>query len=386
MITEKKTKILWLIPGFIYRPNLPNFAYRFEALSDKFEGEIYSCTGRDEFQEFEIGSFLFRGIKIPQTSGYRTSWIFIRHILRHAFRYNRAHKIDVIVCYDPLLTGLVGAFLKIMFGCKLVVEINTTDFRVALKLFGGSGIGTKIKIVIGSLISRFTLSSADGIKLLTEGHRKTLDLRYKKKQIFCYHDFVPTEYFTEAATRMDKYILFVGHPFYLKGVDTLVKAFEMVSDQFPDFELRLIGHLLEQEAMRYLGTWHPRVKFVKAMPYDETRQHFLDCYCFVLPSRTEGLPRVLIEAMASGKPVIGSKVGGIPDLIEDGSNGFLVESGNVDDLAKKLARLLGDQELAYKMGQKSKRLVKEKFSSEKYVQQFHKMIAEIQYFQHQSVT
>jgi glycosyltransferase involved in cell wall biosynthesis len=377
MINQKKTKILWLIPGYIYRPDLPNFAYRFEALSDKFEGEIYSCTSRDEFQEFRIGSFMFRGTKIPQASGIGALLIFIKHILCNAFRYHRVHKIDVIICYDPLFTGFIGAFLKFMFGCKLVVEINTTDFREAMMLSSGYGMKNRLKIVVGSLIHRFSLWSADGIKFLTEGHRKTLDLRYKSKKIFCYHDFVPTEYFIDSISRMDKYILFVGHPFYLKGVDTLVKAFEMITDQFPDFELRLIGHHLEEEAKHYLGTCHHRVKFFKGIFYDETRQHFLNCHCFVLPSRTEGMGRVLIEAMASGKPVIGSKVGGIPDLIEDEKNGLLFEPGNIVDLAKKLTRLLSDPQLSHEMGLSGKRLVEDKFSSIKYVQHFHKMIADV---------
>ncbi|MFZ4698711.1 MAG: glycosyltransferase family 4 protein [Candidatus Methylumidiphilus sp.] len=377
MISDKKTKIIWLIPGFIYRPELPNFAHRFEALSDKYEGEIYSCIRRDEFQEFKIGSFMFRGAKIPQASWYGTSLPFIKHVLRHAFSYHRANKIDVIICYDPLFTGFIGAFLKRFFGCKLVVEINTTDFREALRLFGGLGIGTKVKIVVGSLMRRFSLWSADGIKLLTEGQRKTLDLRYKEKKIFCYHDFVPTNYFSDATGRVEKYILFAGYPFYLKGVDTLIRAFEMITDQFPDFELRLIGHRLEEEAQRCLGICHNRVKFYKGMHFDEIHQHILNCYCFVLPSRTEGMGRVLIEAMASGKPIIGSLVGGIPDLIEDGNNGFLFQPEDIDDLAKKLAQLLSDPQLAHDIGLRGKSIVEEKFSAEKYIHYFHKMIAEV---------
>ena len=377
MILDKKTRILWLIPGFIYRPDLPNFAHRFEALSDKYEGDIYGCTSRDEFQEFKIGSFIFRGAKIPKaTSGLSRNFTFIAHIFRHAFRYNRERRVDVIICYDPLFTGFVGALLKFMFGCKLIVEINTIDFREAINLSGGSGIITRIKIVISGLIRRVSLWSADGIKLLTEENKKRFDLK-KNKKIFVFHNFIPINFFSDSTKYADKYILFAGYPFYLKGVDTLIRAFEMIADQFPDFELRLIGHLLEEEAKCHLGTWHHRVKFIKAMFYNELRQHFLGCYCFVLPSRTEGLPRVLIEAMASGKPVIGSKVGGIPDLIEDGNNGFLFQSENVDDLSKKLALLLSDPKLASDMGLRGKETVEERFFPEKYIHHFHKMIAEV---------
>ena len=119
-----------------------------------------------------------------------------------------------------------------------------------------------------------------------------------------------------------------------------MKAFEKIADQFPDFELRLIGHLLQDEAKKYLGTWLIRVKFIKPMFYEELKPYFLNCYGFVLPSREEGMGRVLIEAMACSKPLIGSNAGGIPSLIKDGENGFLLESENVDDLAQKLAMLL----------------------------------------------
>jgi len=72
------------------------------------------------------------------------------------------------------------------------------------------------------------------------------------------------------------------------------------------------------------------------MFYDDLQKEFLACRCFVLPSREEGMGRVLLEAMASAKPVIGANVGGIPALIEDGKNGYLFESEDVDELAKKL--------------------------------------------------
>lgn len=70
-----------------------------------------------------------------------------------------------------------------------------------------------------------------------------------------------------------------------------------------------------------------------------------------LTSRTEGLPCPLLEAGASGLPVFGSKIGGIPEIIEDGSNGLLFESGNAMGLAHALDRLARDRNLREFMGQ-----------------------------------
>jgi glycosyltransferase involved in cell wall biosynthesis len=66
---------------------------------------------------------------------------------------------------------------------------------------------------------------------------------------------------------------------------------------------------------------------------------------FILPSRNEGTPNALLEAMASGLPIIASKVGGIPELIQDNTEGLLFESGSIDDLKEKMTRLIQDKQL-----------------------------------------
>lgn len=84
--------------------------------------------------------------------------------------------------------------------------------------------------------------------------------------------------------------------------------------------------------------------------------------------------RVLIEAMACAKPVIGSNVGGIPEVIDDGTNGLLFEPGDDADLAGKMERLLSDEVLRAKMGEAGAQTVREKFSSVKYAERFYEMI------------
>jgi len=106
----------------------------------------------------------------------------------------------------------------------------------------------------------------------------------------------------------------------------------------------------------------------------ETKNKMKNCYCLVLPSITEGLPRVIMEAMALGKPVVASRVGGIPDLIQDGQNGFLFEVGNSKELAEKLRILLNNKTLAVEMGKKGQELIQSKFSNEKYISNYLQMI------------
>ena len=86
---------------------------------------------------------------------------------------------------------------------------------------------------------------------------------------------------------------------------------------------------------------------------------------FVLPSLTEGMPIAILEAMASGKPIVATRVGGVPTIIKDGRNGILVESKNKNALASATLTLLQDRGLREKLAEEAKSLVKENFSAER---------------------
>jgi len=75
---------------------------------------------------------------------------------------------------------------------------------------------------------------------------------------------------------------------------------------------------------------------------------------FVLPSLNEGMGRVLVEAMAAGKPIVASSVGGIPDLVKHGQNGFLVEPGDVNGLFLAVRKLIIDKKMRDEMGRRGK--------------------------------
>jgi glycosyltransferase involved in cell wall biosynthesis len=83
----------------------------------------------------------------------------------------------------------------------------------------------------------------------------------------------------------------------------------------------------------------------------------------VLPSFYEGMGRVLLEAMAMAKPVVASRVGGIPDLVEHGVNGYLVRPGSAEELQEAILRILNDPSLAVEMGQAGREKIKGEFDA-----------------------
>ena len=376
MNASPKKRVLCIFPGPSYRPNMIDFRGRFDLLSDEFEGEVYSWSCHEEHREIAMGSFVYRGL-VFQDGNSSSKWAMAKHILKHAKAYHAKNPVDLIICYEPLFTGVIGALLKRKFKCKLIVELNNSNIAEAMTMEGGVGLKTRIKIWVSQMVRAFTLKHVDGIKLLTENQRGNLEQKYQHKNVVCFHDFVPTNFFKDAPKRMDPYILFVGYPYHRKGIDILMKAFEEIADEFPTFELHLVGHLLEEEARKRFDQWSDRIQFIKPMFYEELQSHFLNCYCFALPSREEGMGRVLLEAMSSGKAVIGCNVGGIPALVKHEQNGLLFEREDIQGLADCLRRVLKDSELTQRMGDKSLDVINQEYSSEKYVHFFKDMVRRV---------
>jgi len=88
---------------------------------------------------------------------------------------------------------------------------------------------------------------------------------------------------------------------------------------------------------------------------------------FLLPSVNEGTPVVAIEALAAGRPVVATRVGGVPDVVRDGEDGFLVELGDLDAIAERLARLAADPELRRRMGAAGRERVLPRYSVERLI-------------------
>jgi len=153
-------------------------------------------------------------------------------------------------------------------------------------------------------------------------------------------------------------ILFVGRVTYGKGVHVLLKAFSILVKQYPDIKLAVVGPLSDhfgrgevsgyaRMLITYAEKVLPRNSYIFTGTADKQtlRKLYSVAYVCVLPSYFEAFGMALIEAMASGCPVIGSNVGGIPDIIINGYNGLLFRRGDYVDLASKLEILLEDESL-----------------------------------------
>lgn len=176
-------------------------------------------------------------------------------------------------------------------------------------------------------------------------------------------------------------ILFVGRISPDKGVEHLIRAANIVVNHLAYREMYfiLVGPIAgfgarQASATKYyhkvLGLigncgLRPSVKIIGLVSHDDLRRLYQVCDIFVLPSVVESTPQVTVQAMASGKPVIGTRVGGIIDQIKDGWNGFLIQPGNEQELAEKIKYLIDHPEERERMGANGRRLAQEEFDWEK---------------------
>ncbi|MDB4442613.1 glycosyltransferase family 4 protein [bacterium] len=148
-------------------------------------------------------------------------------------------------------------------------------------------------------------------------------------------------------------LLFVGNIIYRKGVDILFDALNKFQNIF-EMSILIIGDGPDRQALEALSLREPlkgRVVWCGEKRNDELPQWYAAADAFVLPSRSEGTPTVILEAMASGTPIIASKVGGIPEIISDGVNGLLFESEKSEQLCVCLEKLLRDPSLRQRLAE-----------------------------------
>ena len=154
----------------------------------------------------------------------------------------------------------------------------------------------------------------------------------------------------------DRVVGTVGWLLPIKGPVYLLKAMQQVWKKHPDAKLVFVGKgALEAElkvAAAEMG-YRDNVLFLGWRDDVNEIMHVMDI--FVLPSLNEGMGRVIVEAMAAGKPVVASKTGGIPDLVIEGETGFLVNPGDPNGLAEAIMSLLENPDLRQAMGKAGKK-------------------------------
>ncbi len=233
----------------------------------------------------------------------------------------------------------------------LIVELHG-DWRTFSRLYG-SPVRRALSPVADRL-APWALRRADAVRTLSP-YTTELAREAGVEPAAAFVAFTDLEAFTEqppAALPVEPNVLFVGVLEAYKNVENLVAAWRLIAERVPEASLRLVGDGHRRDVVEGLVSELPdRVTWTPQEPVDSIVRALDDSWLLLLPSRAEGTPRIVLEAMCRGRAVVGGRVGGIPDVVEDGKSGVLVDPNDVEGIAEAVTRLLTDRGEAEGMGQ-----------------------------------
>jgi glycosyltransferase involved in cell wall biosynthesis len=280
--------------------------------------------------------------------------------------YRNRSDIDVLLCYN-MDNGLIGALAKGLFHIPTILFIQGEEEYIP----GGPWRNR----IYGPIALRFS----DSVVVQTERMRIDLLEGLHRKRI----PFSPTDIMSkiqvvpngvEIRSRMDlegEKLLYVGRLTRKKGIEYLISAVKLVGDA----DLLIVGDGPDRDRLEKMALGL-RVEFVGRASPERICQYLKQAKILILPSLYEGLPNVILEAMAVGVPVIATRVGGIPDLVKDGETGLLVEPGSVDELTRGIRKLIEDDDLRKKLANNSFEEAK-KYSWDRVVERFDNLMERI---------
>lgn len=281
--------------------------------------------------------------------------------------------VDVVATQDPFLTGLAGYLLKRRWGVGLNVQLFSSFFdnpqwlaeRPVNRLFN----------VLGKMIVR----AANTVRVespIEKHHLVTLGVSTERIWV------VPLLYNFERFAQADgdpirarylgapytEMVLFVGRLAPEKDIPTLLRAVPRLAENRPQARIVIVGGGQAEAALRQLAAelgLGDRVLFAGKAGYEELPAYFRACDVFVLSSIYEGIPTVLVEAAAAGKPIVSTQTRNVDDVVVHEQTGLIVPVRDPVALAEALAYILSDPAHAAQMGQAGRELVQARFSPEK---------------------
>ena len=167
-----------------------------------------------------------------------------------------------------------------------------------------------------------------------------------------------------------KIVLYVGRVAKEKGIQFAIQALPKVVKEIRNTKFVVVGegnYVWNLKSLTKKMGVEKHVVFTGGVPHPELVNYYNIADVVILPSIRESLPFVLLEAMACRKPVVASRTGGIPEIVKNGENGYLVPVKNSKELAKKITCLLNRDELQNKFGENGRNRVLEKFTLEKMI-------------------
>lgn len=327
-------------------PLTPSLARKFDTLAQEVEISVLGSRG------------VVSGEVDPRFTLVRPTWprvlegvlFYVRFPwqVARALRQSRPDAVLVQGAHESALALLGRSLARVQV--KLIVDVHG-DPAAATRLYGSPL--RRLLSAPADVLARYAIRHADGVRTISAyTTRLVRELGVEPSAEF--PAFMDLEPFVETPPNPfpnPPVVLFVGVLERYKAPDVLAEAWRVVAQRVPDLQLHIVGRGTLAEIPEQLVTAFPdRVRWTPSLTTAEIAAALDASTVLVLPSRSEGLGRVVIEALCRGRGMVGSRVGGIPDLVTEGVNGLLVPPGDAAALATAIERAVTEPGLAAQLG------------------------------------
>ena len=347
---------------------LTKAGYEFDVLTSKIKGQ-------NSHPEKGIRVFAYPSLKIAERFGVPYPILTVKAYKQFAQVIKNCDLVHAHghVYMSSYLAGKLAKKYKKPF---ILTQHNTwIDYKSVLNTIENINDWTIGKPVLKLADQIFTVSNETRKYVLRLGADKTkTSVMYNGVDTTCFCSAQKEESRKKLRFPQKRKIVFsVRRLVYKNGLDTLIESAALVAKNNPDILFVVAGkgpsRKLIEEHIKELGI-EENIKLTGFVPDELLPVYYNAADYFVLPSASgEGLPLVLFEAMSCGVPVVATRVGGTPEIIEDMKNGVLVPPRNPEAMAEALSKLLADKTLGKKIGEEAKIIIQKRFSWEENVRQ-----------------
>jgi len=353
-----------------------NFPLDYNVIKGGVEASIFGITkALAKNNEVKVISFPNKFLEKDQI--LHDENILIHH-LANPYRFNslgflRVRKVksiiqtfeaDIVHIHDSsILTLLLVRFLQ-QKKIGAVVTVHGVNYVEMWKIFKQiKTVANFLRFICFSCIEYLVILSAEKI-IADTLYVENMLLRLKKKPYFVIPQGIDESYFELEDQYKPAQILSVGSITSRKGHEYSILSMVELKKEFPDIRLQIIGVIFPQD-QEYYSYLLRLIKekdlekhvFIRAnLPLENLKQELRKCYLFILHSYEESQGISLCEAMAAGKPIVATQVGGIPYIVEENVNSRLVPFGDTGAFSKNIRDILLDVSLRNRMGNESRRL------------------------------
>lgn len=293
--------------------------------------------------------------------------IYPFHVYLHSLHLERLVRqadFDVIHVHSPLCPAIDAGTQA-----PIITTVHTTVWKGArmVELIDLLSLGIKLHMSISYHIEKKLFEASDVVTTVSMAVARELQsYGVELGKVVCVGNGVDIRYF-EPDGRSDGYVLYVGRLSHRKGLMDLVRCAKQTIQAAPETKFVVVGKgpLLSRvkSLLNQLGLQNS-VTIVGYVNKETLLRLYQGASVFVLPSYHEGLPTVLLEAMACGVPVVATKVSGTTEVVQNEVNGILVPPRNPASLSEAILGITKDDSLARRLAQNARKTIEEKFSFE----------------------